>query len=85
MHIGQTKNYIHIQILDNGQGIAPEKLLFLGQRFMTQSRDVNGTGLGLEIVRRIVQLHNGEIAFSNRVPHGLQVTIQLPLMTSKSI
>ncbi len=48
------------------------------------STKAEGMGLGLSIIRTLVQAHSGEIRFSKSEQGGLKVTILLPLMTSKN-
>ena len=51
---------------DDGPGVPEGQLALLGQRFRRLgSHEVEGVGLGLSIVRRIVALHGGQIGFSN--------------------
>ncbi len=67
-------------VQDDGPGVPADQLALLGQRFHRLApHDVEGVGLGLSIVRRIVELHGGRIDFAN-VPaaHGLRVTLRLP-------
>ena len=49
-------------------------------RARAASRDIQGTGLGLEIVGRIVRLHEGDVRFANRADGGFRVTVRLPLL-----
>jgi signal transduction histidine kinase len=68
-------------IRDNGDGIAPEHLPFLFDRFYkadaARERDSGGTGLGLSIAAKIVRLHNGTIEVSSS-PEGSLFTVTLP-------
>jgi signal transduction histidine kinase len=70
-----------VLIRDNGDGIAPEHLPFLFDRFYkadaARERDAGGTGLGLSIAAKIVRLHNGTIEVSSS-PEGTLFTITLP-------
>ena len=50
---------LHIEISDNGCGIAPEDQEHIFEPFITHK--VDGTGLGLAITRRIIQAHHGTI------------------------
>lgn len=66
-------------IADDGCGVSPAQLQTLnrgGPLASTQPADPAGEhGLGLRIVRQIVQAHRGRLSFSNTSPHGLTVTI----------
>lgn len=46
----------------------------------SRNRDTGGVGLGLAVVRAVIQDHAGEIQLRNRSPKGLRVTIKLPLV-----
>ncbi|MDY0219558.1 MAG: ATP-binding protein [Desulfobacterium sp.] len=61
---------------DDGRGIGQEELKKIWNPFFT-TKDM-GTGLGLGIVKNIVESHGGEIEISNREPKGVQVEIILP-------
>ncbi|MBP3963105.1 sensor histidine kinase [Paenibacillus lignilyticus] len=73
-----------IIISDTGDGIAPEYLPYLFDRFYrvdrARERASGRTGLGLAIVKRIVQLHKGEIEVNSKVGAGTQFTVTLPEM-----
>lgn len=66
-----------IRIHDDGIGVPPESLVSLGERFHRLSADKNGMGLGLSIVKRIIELHDGELQFFNE--NGLVVVCSLPV------
>ena len=65
---------------DNGGGVAPEELPKLFQRFYrAQHQNTNGAGIGLAIVKEIIQRHHGNIAAENG-KHGLKMTISMPML-----
>ncbi|NWO01408.1 MAG: ATP-binding protein [Idiomarinaceae bacterium] len=76
----QQANEIEIRISDQGEGVSQEALTVLGERFyrFREHTGVSGSGLGLSIVLKIVQLHHGEMTFKNKLPRGFEVIIQLP-------
>lgn len=76
------KDMVDIRMLDDGSGVAPSALSRLGTRFFREHPTASeGCGLGLAIVREVVDAHGGRVTFSNRVEgHGLVVEIQLPLV-----
>ncbi|WP_013323318.1 sensor histidine kinase [Gloeothece verrucosa] len=61
-----------VKILDNGQGITPNELPHLFERFYqgTGDRQASGTGLGLYLTRQIITAHGGKIWAANRSPMG---------------
>jgi len=66
-------------VSDNGPGIpAPERERVM-ERFVRGTDTGNGCGLGLAIVREIIERHGGTVSLADAIPHGLQVTLDLPL------
>jgi len=77
------ESYVEVVVSDNGKGIAPEFLPYVFDRFRQAdskiSRQAGGLGLGLAIVRSIVELHGGTVkAESAGVGSGATMTLQLP-------
>ncbi|CRI65343.1 putative Histidine kinase [Thiocapsa sp. KS1] len=68
---------LRIEVDDRGSGIAAADLPRLFTPFYTTKAD--GNGLGLAIVRRIVQAHHGRVWLDNRAGGGVRVTLILPL------
>jgi signal transduction histidine kinase len=72
-------SYWRIDVIDNGQGISPEKRRRLFTRHM---KGASGSGLGLSVVRTILDHHHGSVTVHNRVPEdytkGTKFTILLP-------
>ena len=67
-------------IEDNGGGVAPDELPKLFQRFYrAQHGCKNGAGIGLAIVKEIIQRHHGNIVAENG-QHGLKMTISMPML-----
>jgi two-component system phosphate regulon sensor histidine kinase PhoR len=70
-------------VVDEGEGIAPEHLPRLTERFYRadpgRSRAIGGTGLGLAIVKHIVERHRGRLEIASTVGVGTNVTVELPL------
>ncbi|MGE5308650.1 MAG: ATP-binding protein [Deltaproteobacteria bacterium] len=66
-----------IRISDNGVGISPENLKKLFQPFFTTKP--HGTGLGLSVVNKIIEGHEGSVGFESEVGKGTTVTVALPL------
>jgi signal transduction histidine kinase len=65
-----------VEIADEGQGVPQELLDKIWDPFFT-TKD-KGTGLGLGIVRNIIESHGGGVRIANREPRGARVTIELP-------
>lgn len=80
-----TDNYAQIQVIDTGIGISPNFLPKVFERFRqadsTTTRSYNGLGLGLAIVRYLVELHGGVVqAASPGEGLGSTFTVLLPLL-----
>jgi two-component system sensor histidine kinase BaeS len=77
------RQWVTLQVGDEGPGIDPADLPVLFERFYKEdrarSRGESGSGLGLSIVKQLVELHGGEIQAALPEAGGLEVTIRLPL------
>ena len=79
--VQQRQQNVVMTIADDGQALTEEVLQRLGERFYRAlGTKTQGSGLGLSICQKIMQLHAGEIHFSKSGYGGLQVTLQLPLL-----
>lgn len=72
-----------IQIIDNGIGIEPDFLPYVFDRFRqadsSTTRSYGGLGLGLAIVRHLVEQHGGKVDAENNPGEGAKFTVALPL------
>ena len=79
--VQQRQQNVVMTIADDGQALTEEILQRLGERFYRAlGTKTQGSGLGLSICQKIMQLHAGEIHFSKSGYGGLQVTLQFPLL-----
>lgn len=69
---------IVVRVIDNGSGISRETMERIFDPFFTTKNPGEGTGLGLDITRRIVQQHDGEIDAESR-PGFTQFSVRLPI------
>ena len=80
---------ILVTVRDHGPGIAAEHIPRLTERFyrvdVTQSRAEGGTGLGLALVKHILNRHRGRLAIESEAGKGAIFTVRLPLLHSASI
>ncbi|MEO6093095.1 MAG: ATP-binding protein [Novosphingobium sp.] len=77
------RGWLSLAIRDEGDGIAPEHLPRLTERFYrantSRSRAAGGTGLGLSIVKHIVERHRGRFDITSRPGTGTTASLMLPL------
>jgi signal transduction histidine kinase len=78
----EQENGAIVQIEDSGVGIASEDLAFISDRFYKADKSRNssttGSGLGLSIVKKIIEMHQGTIDIKSKLGEGTQVSIYLP-------
>ena len=76
---------VHLAVADCGEGIAPEHIKRLTERFYrvdtSRSRSLGGTGLGLSIVKHIVERHRGRLSIESKLGKGTTVHVLLPVAT----
>ena len=72
--IVREDGYVRIEVTDSGEGIAPEALPYVWDRYYkvdkTHKRAVMGTGLGLSIVKNILELHDARYGVESEVGKG---------------
>jgi two-component system, LuxR family, sensor kinase FixL len=75
-----NKSYIEFSVSDNGIGIPDEDQKHLFDRFFRASNVINieGTGLGLNIVKKYVEILNGEISFTSKLYDGTTFNVKIP-------
>jgi len=70
-------------IADSGVGISKEDLPYIFDRFYkadkSRNRNAGGSGLGLSIVRKIVDIHRGQISVESQPEQGTQFTVFIPI------
>ncbi|MFM2485079.1 sensor histidine kinase [Celerinatantimonas yamalensis] len=69
--------YVQISVVDDGPGLDDDVREHLFEPFVTTKQ--NGTGLGLAVVKSVVQAHNGSIAVDSRPGQGCCFTVSLPV------
>ena len=85
--VDPTDTDVFIYVRDNGQGIAPNMLNRIFEPFMhiepTLDRVPGGLGIGLSLVRTLVELHDGDVSVhSEGAGKGTEFVIRLPLISS---
>lgn len=78
----ESPDTVGVSVADEGDGIAPQHIPRLTERFYradaSRSRTLAGTGLGLAIVKHIVEHHRGRLAIASELGVGTTVSIYLP-------
>jgi two-component system phosphate regulon sensor histidine kinase PhoR len=79
---------IHLAVADKGDGIAPEHIKRVTERFYrvdtSRSRSLGGTGLGLSIVKHIVERHRGRLTIESELGEGTTIHVLLPVADAAS-
>jgi signal transduction histidine kinase len=75
-----------VAVLDQGRGIEPAHREVIFRRFWRRNRsESGGAGLGLSIVKRIVEAHGGTIGIENRAAGGAKFSMSFPLAVSSNL
>ena len=89
VQLGRDGEWARLRVSDQGIGIPEQALPNLFKRFYrapnTDEHRISGMGVGLFVVREIVQLHGGEISVESTEGKGTTVTLLLPLMSSAEL
>ena len=83
VELAREGSRVRLSVSDQGDGIAPDHLPRLTERFYrvdeARSRSVGGTGLGLAIVKHIGERHQGQLDIDSEVGKGTRVSVTFPL------
>ncbi len=86
--VSHNHDKVILVVTDSGIGIPPEHLAKIFQRFHqvdnSSKRRYGGVGLGLALVKEIVESHDGTVAVTSELGHGTTFRIVLPAVTSSS-
>lgn len=78
----KEESFYNLVVRDNGKGIPEEDLPYIFDRFYrvdkTRHRDTGGSGIGLSIVKTVVDLHRGRVVVNSEIGVGSEFTISLP-------
>ncbi|MBV6489952.1 MAG: Sensor histidine kinase ResE [Fimbriimonadaceae bacterium] len=82
LRLASDSDEIRVTVEDDGEGIPPEALPHVFERFFrvdsARSRSEGGAGLGLAIVKSVAQAHGGSVAIDSELGKGTKVTLRLP-------
>ena len=77
-----NKDFVIIKVKDDGIGIAPEVSDYVFERFAQEDKSFNrkkeGSGIGLSLVKSLVEMHKGKITVESKENEGSKFTITLP-------
>jgi len=76
---GQMQPSVSLVVEDTGTGIPDDLLPHIFEPFFTTRSDAGGTGLGLAVVKSIVDAHGGSITVTTRIGEGTRFTVQFPV------
>src|SRR5262245_27107515 len=90
VRLERADSHVEIAVADNGQGIKPEFLPYVFERFRQEDGGTNrhqgGLGLGLAIVRHIVELHGGTVRVASEgLGKGATFTVALPIARGRAV
>ena len=83
IEVKNKKKYIEVSFKDTGGGIPSEVQEKIFTPFFTTKKEGEGTGLGLDIVKKILDKHQGSITFSSEEGVGSVFYVQLPITLEK--
>jgi signal transduction histidine kinase len=77
-----NEDRVECSIADNGIGISPEDQIHIFERFYkvdkSRDRSLSGNGLGLSLVKKIVEMHKGMVSVKSQKGHGAEFIVTLP-------
>lgn len=83
IRVKSEKNYVHIEIEDNGKGVSQEEASHIFERFyrtdMSRNSKTGGSGIGLSIVKKIVEDHGGIVWATGNKKVGLVIHMMLKI------
>lgn len=83
VNINAYEDNVKISVKDNGIGIAQDKLNIIFEKFVQEdnslSREREGSGLGLALVKSLVEMHNGTVEANSELGKGSEFIITLPV------
>jgi signal transduction histidine kinase len=82
-YVGQGRNYIDFEVIDNGVGMDPETQDKIFTPFFS-AKGEKGTGLGLFIANKIIEQHGGNIRVKSTLGRGARFRIRIPKIMPKS-
>jgi two-component system sensor histidine kinase BaeS len=82
----QDGDSIRIDVADTGEGIAPDELNLIWDRFYRgrNAKDARGSGIGLSLVRELTEAMGGAVCVASTLGEGAQFTLRFPIVRTQS-
>ncbi|MCW8966157.1 MAG: cyclic nucleotide-binding domain-containing protein [Candidatus Pacearchaeota archaeon] len=77
-HISRKESYLYFEVVDTGEGMSQDVLKKIFEPFFSFSKS-GGTGLGMSIVKSIIDAHNGVLSVQSKEFEGTTFTIAIPV------
>jgi signal transduction histidine kinase len=77
LEVDNADEFIIFNVIDNGIGIEEDKIKYIFNEFYTTKQD--GTGIGLAIVKYIIEMYKGHIEVKSKVGQGTTFTVKIPI------
>lgn len=88
VNVYDREDFVEISVKDTGIGIPEDKLEFVFERFAqvdkSMTRRSEGSGIGLSLVKSLIEMHDGKIEVRSKLGEGTEFIIKLPLKTVDS-
>lgn len=73
-----TRNHVQLIVRDNGPALSDKRIDHLGQNILYSTKE-NGLGLGVSIIKTLVESYVGTLTYKKAEPHGLLAIVRLPI------
>jgi two-component system, sensor histidine kinase and response regulator len=82
VHASTSDDEFELKIIDQGRGLTSEQLVSIGayMQFERKVYEQQGSGLGLTVARRLVEIHGGHVSLESEYGKGTTITVMLPVM-----
>ena len=76
----ETEQFVSVIIKDEGVGMPQDQINQVFRKFYQtdEGKERGGNGLGLSVVKRIIELHKGSISIESKISQGTSITVSLP-------
>ena len=81
LRLFKNPEHVCIEVEDQGMGIPEDKLSRIFEQFyrIEQKESISGTGLGLTVVKEIIEAHHGSISVTSEIGKGSRFTVIIPI------